>query len=49
MNKCKTCKFAIFDETWGEYKCSKYKHYIYNLEEYADCGSYKEKRGKKDE
>ena len=45
MNKsCDTCRFAIFDETWGEWKCKARKVRIVNTE--TVCGLYIEKTKK---
>lgn len=29
MGTCKTCKHAVFNEFWGEYKCDIYNRVIY--------------------
>ena len=42
MNKCRTCKNSIFDPVWGEYKCKRLGHTIYNPEVHADCEFYDE-------
>lgn len=39
-SRCVDCKHAIFDETWGEYKCGKKKHKVFNPDEYADCKDF---------
>lgn len=41
MNTCKTCANAIFDELWGEYKCSIKGRRIYEPENETDCVIYK--------
>lgn len=41
MKNCKTCANALFEERWGEYKCSKTQHKIYNPEAISDCENYK--------
>lgn len=33
---CSNCKYAVFDETWGEWKCSMKMRYIL-LTEKKDC------------
>ena len=40
MGNCATCRFALFDEKWGEYKCSKLELYVYNIEIMTDCENY---------
>lgn len=40
-SNCYTCKNAIFDEQWGEYKCRLRKKYIYNVESNTGCKDYK--------
>lgn len=38
MNYCTECSNAIFDAKWGDHKCSKKQHYIYNVAMLAaDC------------
>lgn len=39
-SRCVECKHAIFDETWGEYKCQKKKHKVFNPEDYTDCKDF---------
>ena len=46
MKKCATCKFSIFDENLGEYKCGYYERYTVNADK--NCEQYIEK-SKKDE
>lgn len=29
MSNCSTCKNAIFDAFWGEYKCKEYLHTVF--------------------
>lgn len=41
MKNCKTCANAIFDETFGEYKCKELRITIYPLTEECPCGYYK--------
>ena len=41
--KCPTCEHAVFDETYGEYKCKIREHTIYDLKESASCLQYKQK------
>jgi hypothetical protein len=41
MGNCKTCKNAIFDETWGEYKCKARETVIYILLDSNECSDYK--------
>ena len=40
MHNCSNCKFALFDEKWGEYKCKKLELFVYNIEMMSDCSSY---------
>ena len=39
MQLCKTCTKAIFDPTWGEYKCSVQKKKV-TLDGYGRCKHY---------
>lgn len=36
---CKTCKHSIFDENWGEWKCSQLK-IVVKPSQYRKCGGY---------
>ena len=45
--KCPECKHAIFDETWGEYKCQVLKIRIPDITKYANCKNYAKKESKK--
>lgn len=36
---CKTCKHAIFDERWGEWKCKRLK-IVVEPAKYNRCGGY---------
>ena len=38
---CTNCANAIFDEVWGEYKCTVLKHRIYDLNMYTSCTAHK--------
>lgn len=49
MKDCKTCENRIFDEQWGEHKCTVYKHRIYDVDKYIDCPSHKSKNTKGEE
>lgn len=40
---CSNCKYAVFDETWGEWKCSKKMRYIL-LSEQKGCKHFKERK-----
>ena len=44
---CKSCKNAIFDPNWGEYKCSVLTIRVYGTER-EDCIHYKRKSKKKE-
>ena len=37
---CRTCSCALFDECWGDYKCSVTKHSV-DPDEIKDCKTYK--------
>ena len=41
MGNYKTCKYAILDTVWGEYKCKKKQHRLYDLKECNDCELFK--------
>ena len=41
--KCVSCVHSIFDELWGEFKCKKREHTIYNLTSYFSCEYYEKK------
>ena len=41
--KCVSCVHSIFDELWGEFKCKKREHTIYNLTSYFLCEYYEKK------
>lgn len=41
MENCKTCKNAIFDEIWGDYKCKVNHLVIYNAQDVEGCVYYK--------
>lgn len=41
MNTCKKCANRIFDEKWGEYKCTVHKRRIRKLDEYLACNHFK--------
>ena len=40
MTDCKKCSKAIFDQNWGEYKCSEKHHVIYPHEFEENCAFY---------
>lgn len=40
MDGCYTCKNALFDECFGEYKCIKTELYVYTPEHMTDCSNY---------
>ena len=42
MIKCMSCRKAIFNPFWGEYKCSIYRHVLYYPSKVEDCHEYKE-------
>ena len=46
MNHCKTCKNAIFDPLWGDFKCEIHK-VIIHPDQKLDCEHYKEGTPKK--
>lgn len=39
MSNCVNCGNAIFDEIWGDYKCSIYKRHVYD-HEIVGCKHY---------
>ena len=47
MFNCKDCEHAVFDETWGEYKCKFHGHVIYKPETKENCEGYKQNKSKK--
>lgn len=49
MRICKTCEHCIFDEQWGEYKCKKHQHRIYNPMQIGACKGYSQKKKKEKE
>lgn len=42
MLKCKTCAKALYNELWGEYKCTVTQHYMYALSPMKECSGYKQ-------
>lgn len=40
MEKCKTCKHALYDEVWGEFKCRLSRHVHYPKDAMASCSNY---------
>ncbi len=38
-NMCMSCKKAIFDPLWGEYRCLAKQHIIYTMP--LECSDYK--------
>lgn len=42
MENCLTCKHAIFNERWGEYKCAELHHTVYIPLDPSECKFYKE-------
>ena len=47
-DSCKNCKHAIFDETWGEYKCWVSKLRVYRILTSEECDWYEKKKGSKE-
>lgn len=47
MCKCRDCEYAIFDETWGEYKCKFYGHVVRKPKEKENCNDFKQNEPKK--
>lgn len=41
MDNCANCEHAIFDETWGEYKCEVFERRVYILLDSSECPEYK--------
>ena len=46
MSNCINCGNAIFDELWGDYKCSVYKRAVHD-HEHVGCKQYQEGTPKK--
>jgi hypothetical protein len=44
---CSNCAHAIFDETWGEWKCGKSLARIYDLRKASFCSDYSNKKKEK--
>lgn len=40
MNNCSTCKHALFNPVWGEYKCSKTGLVVYDISTNENCKDY---------
>ena len=40
IKKCRTCKNAIFDDVWGQYKCKRLAHNIDDADRYTTCKYY---------
>lgn len=47
MTKCKLCEHAIFDETWGEYKCKVKQRRVPQTEKTMRCKDFKRKKENK--
>ena len=46
MPDCKDCVNAIYDPTWGEYKCKIRQQRIYKILDSDDCKDYKKNNKK---
>ena len=46
MSNHKDCKYAVLDTVWGEYKCTKKRHRLYDEKECVECEHYKAKDAK---
>ena len=46
IRSCSDCAHAKLDPLFGDYKCLKHQHYLYDINLANHCGAYKE--GKKD-
>lgn len=44
MENCTTCEHSVFDEEWGEYKCTLRKTRIYILLDSSECNNFKKKQ-----
>lgn len=44
---CKNCANAIFDEVWGEYKCSVRQTRIRDVNKRVNCEDHEEKKKEK--
>ena len=42
MSKCNTCKNALFNPVWGEYKCSKTGLVVHDISKKEGCKDYKQ-------
>lgn len=42
---CKDCKYGIFDERFGEYKCRHYEMTIYDAFGKTECEHYVKEKG----
>lgn len=40
MKNCTNCKYAIFDEIWGEYKCVVYEHTVEQPYDVEPCSEH---------
>lgn len=45
LDRRKECEHAIFDETWGEYKCAYHKVKIYKSQGCKGCEHYQKRKG----
>lgn len=43
LKLCKSCRHLIHDDTWGEYKCTKYHIRLYNANKIFSCKGYSKK------
>lgn len=44
--RCSDCDHAKFDQVWGEYKCKKFHHRIYDMKKVEECEGYEPKKKK---
>lgn len=47
VKNCETCIHGVFDKLWGEYKCLKFQHRIYDVRKKINCALWEkgEKKG----
>lgn len=48
IKNCETCAHGKFDKLWGEYKCMKFQHRIYDVRKKINCGDWVKNEKKED-
>ena len=46
VKNCETCAHGKFDKLWGEYKCMKFHHRIYNTRYKINCAFWEKVKEK---